>query len=73
MIATDSQLAELLPQLERVDRIADPESQIGRNLVVAAPCGVQLTTNVSQAGNQIRGFPGSSMCAWQDSNLRPTA
>ena len=40
------------PRVDLVDRVADPEPQIGRDLVVAAAGGVQLAADVAEAVDQ---------------------
>ena len=36
----------------RVDRVADPEPQVGRDLVVAAAAGVELAADIAEAVDQ---------------------
>ncbi len=40
------------PRVDLVDGVADPQPQVGRNLVVAAAGGVQLAADVAQAVDQ---------------------
>ena len=40
------------PPIDLVDRLADPQSQVGRDLIVAAAGGVQLAADVAEAIDQ---------------------
>ena len=40
------------PRVDPVDRVANPEPQVGRDLVVAAAGGVQLAADVAQPVDQ---------------------